>query len=364
MGDTRTDTDEGVHRCRPRRSWASMLRTARAPVAVLLLGGIGLTVPPQTHDMLAFLGADRIWGAASFQLALAVLGGSAWFWSRAVLAARFGINDRQRSGTSDAGFDWTAFTWLPRLVLVGTFLLGVAIAVEGRSPWAVVGAAAVGALALLLTVIRPRGAVLGPPPAPRDGIGSWIRGGARARLSALLRRAPYGAAPALALLALGLVPLALGLVEAFTSVLRLPNRLATVFPGPAVAVLLLGLMIGPLTAVTFTCDGLTLRARLGRLRLGLRRPPVLGLILLYVFVVVPALFDVHTVRTSVSPQYGACSLTSCSSGGSWIVRPAPARCSRSSSQSQAEPPEPGFGARRCWTRCYRRSSRAGRPCSR
>ena len=158
MGDTRTDTDEGVHRCRPRRSWASMLRTARAPVAVLLLGGIGLTVPPQTHDMLAFLGADRIWGAASFQLALAVLGGSAWFWSRAVLAARFGINDRQRSGTSDAGFDWTAFTWLPRLVLVGTFLLGVAIAVEGRSPWAVVGVAAVGALALLLTVIRPRGA--------------------------------------------------------------------------------------------------------------------------------------------------------------------------------------------------------------
>ena len=66
MGDTRTDTDEGVHQCRPRRSWASMLRTARAPVAVLLLGGIGLTVPPQTHDMLAFLGADRIWGAASF----------------------------------------------------------------------------------------------------------------------------------------------------------------------------------------------------------------------------------------------------------------------------------------------------------
>ena len=140
--------------------------------------------------------------------------------------------------------------------------------------------------------------MLGPPQAPRDGIGSSIRGGARARLFALLRRAPYGAAPALALLALGLVPLALGLVEAFTSVLRLPNRLATVFPGPAVAVLLLGLMIGPLTAVTFTCDGLTLRARLGRLRLGLRRPPVLGLILLYVFVVVPALFDVHTVRKS------------------------------------------------------------------
>ena len=55
-------------------------------------------------------------------------------------------------------------------------------------------------------------------------------------------------------------------------------------------------MIGPLVAATFVCDGLTLQWRIGRLRLGLRRPPVLSLILLYVFVLVPALFHVHTVR--------------------------------------------------------------------
>ena len=36
-------------------SWGSMLRTIRAAVAVMILGGIGLTVPPQTRDMLAFL---------------------------------------------------------------------------------------------------------------------------------------------------------------------------------------------------------------------------------------------------------------------------------------------------------------------
>ena len=71
-----------------RHSWGSMLRTIRAPVAVMLLGGIGLTVPPQTGDMLAFLDNDRIWPAISFQIALVVLAGSAWFWSRAALAAR------------------------------------------------------------------------------------------------------------------------------------------------------------------------------------------------------------------------------------------------------------------------------------
>ena len=79
-----------------RRSWGSMVRTARAAVAVLLIGGIGLTLPPQTRDMLAFLDANRVWAAISFQLALIVFGGSAWFWSRAALAARFGIDDSQR----------------------------------------------------------------------------------------------------------------------------------------------------------------------------------------------------------------------------------------------------------------------------
>jgi len=121
-------------------------------------------------------------------------------------------------------------------------------------------------------------------------------GGARARLEALLRRAPFGAVPAIVLLALGLVPLALGLIESFTYTLRLPNRLAVLFPGPGIAVLLLGLMIGPLVAVTFLFDGLTFHWRLGSLHLRLRLPPVLSLILLYVFVLVPALLHVHTVR--------------------------------------------------------------------
>ena len=263
-------------------SWRSMLRTIRAAAAVLLLGGVALTVPPQTRDILTFLDTGRIWPAISFQIALIALGGSAWFWSRAALAARFGIDDGQRHGAANPDFNWTAFTWLPRLVLIGTFLVGAVMAFIGynlrTTAWAIV----LGVLAVALAVCRPRGLAVILPPAPRGGPRLWIEGGAGARVDALLRRAPFGAVPAATLLALGLVPLALGVIEAFIFTLRLPNHLAAVFPGPATALLLLGLMIGPLVAGTFICDGLTFHVRLGSLSLRTRRPPLLSLILLYV----------------------------------------------------------------------------------
>jgi hypothetical protein len=277
-------------------SWGSMLRTVRAAVAVLLLGGIALIIPPQTRDMLAFLDNGRFWTAISFEIALVVLAGSAWFWSRAALAARFGINDGQRQGTGSPNFNWTAFTWLPRLMLVGGFLIGAVIAVMNRSPWSIAGAVALGILGVILSIFRPHRRTFTPQPAPRGDLRAWIRGGARVRLHALFQGAPFGAVPAVVFLAVGLVPLVLGVVESFSFSLRLPNRLAAVFPGPGVAVLLLGLMIGPLVAATFLFDGLTFQAWLGSLRLRLRRPPVLTFIVLYIFVVVPAVFHIHTVR--------------------------------------------------------------------
>jgi hypothetical protein len=70
----------------------------------MLLGGIGLTVPPQTRHMLAFLDGDRIWPAISFQIAMIVRAGSAWFWSRVALAARFGIDDRRQSDPATPNF--------------------------------------------------------------------------------------------------------------------------------------------------------------------------------------------------------------------------------------------------------------------
>src|SRR5882724_11900672 len=123
-----------------RHSWGSMLRTVRAAVAVMLVGGIGLTVPPQTRDMLAFLDDNHIWPAISFQLSLVVLSGSAWFWSRAALAARFGIDDHRRFDPATPNFDWTAFRWLPRLMLFVSSLVAATIAFMSGGLWSIAGA--------------------------------------------------------------------------------------------------------------------------------------------------------------------------------------------------------------------------------
>ena len=282
-------------------SWGSMLRTVRAPLAVILLGGIGLTVPPQTRNMLAFLDESGPWPVITFLIVLIVLAASAWFWSRA--AARFGIDDAQRYKEGRRSFDWFAFTWLPRLMLAGSFLVGAIMALRSGSPsrGMVVGMAVAVGIAVLGVALyfRPHGQTVLLPPAARYELRAWLREGAWVRLRALLQRAPCGAVPASILLGLGLLPLALGVFElfqSFTYALRLPNHLAALFPGPGIAVLLLGLMIGPLTAVTFLFDGLTFQAQLGSPHLGLRRPPVLSVMLLYVFVAVPALLHVHTVR--------------------------------------------------------------------
>jgi hypothetical protein len=53
-----------------------MLRTVRALVAVLLVGGVALLVPPQMKDLLAFV-VDG--GAFSFDVSLVVLGLYAWY---------------------------------------------------------------------------------------------------------------------------------------------------------------------------------------------------------------------------------------------------------------------------------------------
>ena len=66
-------------------SWVSLFRTARAPLAVLLLAAAGLIIPPQTDDMLAALsdgGKFARLPSFFFQLSLAVLSVSAWYWAR------------------------------------------------------------------------------------------------------------------------------------------------------------------------------------------------------------------------------------------------------------------------------------------
>src|SRR4029077_7661734 len=93
------------------------------------------------------------------------------------------------------------------------------IAFMSRSPWPIAGAIVLGSLGILLSISRPLRPGVELPPAPRSGFRAWIREGAWVRLKSLLQRAPYGAVPAKVLLGLGLVPLALGVIEAFTPLL-------------------------------------------------------------------------------------------------------------------------------------------------
>src|ERR1700757_44051 len=79
-------------------SWLSLLRTVRAPLTVVALCAIALVLPPQSSDMLAALtsragapsGAYLI-GTFWFYLALALLTFSGWYWTRALIAARFDV---------------------------------------------------------------------------------------------------------------------------------------------------------------------------------------------------------------------------------------------------------------------------------
>jgi hypothetical protein len=140
-----------------------MLRTVRAVVALLVLGGAGLTLTPQTSDMLAYMEAAPVRVTVSFQISLLILGISTWYWSRAALAARFGIDDSRRpNGDPESELGWTAFTWLPRILMVATFLVGVVLAVIGRSYWNAVGAVVLGVVGLVLTIVRPHGDAKGP----------------------------------------------------------------------------------------------------------------------------------------------------------------------------------------------------------
>src|SRR5271166_6540633 len=69
-----------------RVTWVSLLRTIRAPLAILILAGIALLVPPQTAEMLAALedGRRSLGDTFWFHVALAFLALSAWYWSRAL----------------------------------------------------------------------------------------------------------------------------------------------------------------------------------------------------------------------------------------------------------------------------------------
>ncbi len=282
------------------RSWVSLLRTARAPLGVLVLCAIGLIVPRQTRDMMTALTDDGFVIAIRFHLALLILGILAWYWSRAALSARWGIDDdpAERGRISQCNqIPLAGLEWVPRLLFGGAGLIGLILLRLSDAPWvdwiAILGWIAVGLVILhYRTHLRPKTRLPGPqsPLALRG----WLCGGIGQRFCALLERAPGGKRLSGTLAILSILPFLAAAVAVWLPHSEggagLAAQIVTLFPGPGIAVFGFGLMIGPLTILVFVFDGLQMRP------IPLKRFPILALIGLWVFVVVPEFVHSHTLR--------------------------------------------------------------------
>jgi len=301
-------------------SWRSLLRTVRAPSSALVIAAVALLVPPQTQDMLAAL-SDGELGHRNFTLifhgSLAFLAISAWFWARALLGARFDVADtlaaRARLVEQDQRVDRRAFDLMPRLLFALSVLLGAGLIARSRQwlnlfellVWSLPGFFAVYFRLPLLERLRPPGSEQprGPGLPSRSEALSFVREIPR-RLRLLLRRAPFARAwLAAGLLVFSLAMFVYGAIESFTpwdaSHEALPARLAAIFPGPCAALIVIALMMGPLSALTFVFDGWRIPPALAAY--GLRRVPVLVMLFGWVLIA-PMIFSLHSVRVVAHEQ--------------------------------------------------------------
>ena len=108
----------------------------RAPLSVIVLAGIAVVLPPQSRDMLAALGdGDVVLSeTAVFYLSLAFLTFSGWYWSRALISARFDVpyteEGRAQLEATETRLDVFAFDAVPWLVFMLTGLVGLGLIVR------------------------------------------------------------------------------------------------------------------------------------------------------------------------------------------------------------------------------------------
>jgi len=300
----------------PQKSWQSMASTARVPVGAVVVLLLGLLLPAQTADLLAGLvdgGHCGLWPALCFHLALAAFAVSAWYWSRAVLAARFPELVMPNLLAGAEGFakvDAVAWAWLPRILFLAAAASGVVAALRSAA-WVQAGLVLVWCGPLLLGLVMRRRALgtrddLAPQLRAQDGWAfRWELG---MRFSQLLRLAPGGAGLAGVWMALGIAMLLGGVLAAFgfgTDTVRrvvpawpgLAVLLGTGFPGPGGLFVATAFALPVATALSFAADGLRMPRPWGRL---IRRPPVF-LPLALMVAVVPAIVPLHGVRV-VAPS--------------------------------------------------------------
>jgi cobalamin synthase len=291
-------------------AWVSLFRTARAPLAVLLLAAVGLILPPQTDDMLAALmdGGKSAWlPSLFFQVSLAVLSISAWYWARTLIDARFDVvgtrADRRKLVESDPRINPFALAAVPWLVVILSVLLGLSLIPRGQYlPNLVMLAVWVAGFAALAAYSWSHPAATQKKrtgEASTSSLGEWLHS-VPSRLRLLARRAPGPAWIATSIVIGALVLFALGAAASFVrwqplDHIALPSRIARIFPGPSAALICLGLIIGPLSVLTFLFDGLRLSWTIKGQTIGLVRPPVILLLLIWIGVA-PYFFSLHTVR--------------------------------------------------------------------
>src|SRR5262249_53127311 len=255
-------------------------------------------------------------------LALALLTFSAWYWTRALIAARFdvpnsdaGLSAMQQS--SDRPIDRYAYDAVPWIVFFVTFLLGLGLILRSEAWWA--GLPLV--IWLLLFIWYRPGRVVGGTRAPRripfgadkpyrsqsvgarrttNNLREWWRA-LPAHFFLLVNRAPGGPEVAGPFIGIALFLFFWGAFASFFTFpdpfVSLPLTIASVFEGPAAALFVAALIIAPLSVITFLADGYRIEFTIGGRTTGPARPPVIIALAIWIGVA-PWLFHLHTVRVT------------------------------------------------------------------
>src|SRR5271166_108476 len=300
---------------RPDASWMSLFRTTRAPVSILAIAALGLVLPSQTGDELEALQEMHVGplsGLVILQLSLGFLSLSAWYWARAALSARFGVNDSLEARSALRRCRRAAFDAVPRLVFLCGVALSVSLVWRGFS-WVAGLAVALWAVPFYLMIhwrlgmLRPRrrqARVHLERLYSRRGVRAWLNN-VWPRLHALVMVAPFNPVLASTLLIIAIGLFLWGALESFLPLgddyPGVASLAAEILPGPSAVIVCLALAMGPLTALIFVTDGLRLETDyLGR-SVGFTRPPVITALLVWM-VIAPLLFSFHTIRV-VSPSH-------------------------------------------------------------
>ena len=295
-------------------TWQSIVWHTRAGVLVFLVAAVALVVPPQMKDLLADLAGvsgGSVRQALAFHIALILMAFFLWHWARTVLLAVFriadtrGARDTLAASAADRFTTVAAFDWLPRLLFLGTAVIA-AVAAARSDNWlqavfaAIWGGLGCWALSRRLTW-QPRSAAASTAKPERAASNSLIVRQWR-RLLDLLDGGPFGPRLAAALLIFAggmfVVSAMLGFVPGAIRFTTFPARW---FPGASAALLLFGLAVGPLTALTYVFDRVELRSTL--LGLTLRWPTFPVLVFLAALVTFgPLLMNLHALRIVDDPK--------------------------------------------------------------